>query len=47
MLFLDHTTGTQVEMLTFTYIVKPVYMKVQCSKALIFELTEIQNAFLK
>lgn len=47
MLFLDHTTGIQVEMLIFTYIVKPVFIKVQCSKALIFEFTEIQTASLK
>lgn len=47
MLFLDHITGIQVEMLIFTYIVKPVFIKVQCSKALIFEFTEIQNASLK
>lgn len=45
--FLDPTTGIQVAMLTLAHILKPVYIKVQRSKALIFELTEIQNASVK
>lgn len=39
--FLDHMTGIRAEMLTFMYIIKPVFITVQCSKALIFDQSEI------
>lgn len=43
----DHINEIQAEMLTFTYVIKPVFITVECRKALIFEQSEIQNTSLK